>query len=962
MSPDLPPERRDHRPARTEIGPPPDMTAAASLDGAAADDTTAHEPPADETAPAPTPLAAGSRVAQFEIIRELGRGGMGRVFQARDTRLGRLVALKVVGLRSAGLVERFLVEARATARCTHENIVVIYEVDEWQGQPYMALEYLEGEPLSKLQSGRPMPPRRAVELMVPVVRALVRAHELGIVHRDLKPDNIFVTRTGLVKVLDFGIAKLFGGPELTPRSPAALADDDTASRMTQQGAFIGTMPYMAPEQWGSDAVDHRADLWAVGIILWELLAGRHPLAPLTRPRLVHAAAMLDEPMPGIAEAEPDVPGELERIVDRCLAKPKADRYESARELLEALERLVPGRFGRRLDEDDGPYPGMSSFQEGDADRFFGRGRDVEHLVQRMREMPLLGVAGASGVGKSSLIRAGVIPALKASDESWEVFITRPGRTPLAGLATLLQPLTRSGSAEVADKLAEHQALVDRLHAEPGYLGTLLRSRARQKDERILLFVDQFEELYTLVADADERRAYTACLAGVADDPSTPLRVVVSMRSDFLDRAAEDRAFLERLTSGLVFLPPVDRAGMADALVQPAEMAGYAFEAPAMVDDMLAALDGAPGALPLLQFTAAKLWEARDRRRHVLTLASYQALGGVAGALATHADEVVQALAPAQQRLTRAIFQRLVTSDGTRALADVAELRGLAPDPGDVQSMLDHLVAARLVVVQRRGEEAESAVEIVHESLITTWPTLRRWREESAEDSAFVDQLRAAAKQWELRGRPAGLLWRGEAMEEAQRFHRRYKGQLAAREKQYLDEVIALATRSARRIRRLVGGAFALLVLLVAAAAVALLWIRDAEQAAQEQRAVAEKEAERARAAEGRIEQQLDTIRQKEAERERAAEAAAKSDQVAKLGEKKLALTYEQLAEALAKAQREGARAEAERKKVEEAARQNQRLAEAERAAKQEAERLLAQERERVRKLEDEKKRLSTRLR
>ena len=940
MSPDLPPERRDHRPARTEIGPPPDMTAAASLDGDAADDTTAHETPAVETAPAPAPLAAGSRVAQFEIIRELGRGGMGRVFQARDTRLGRLVALKVVGLRSAGLVERFLVEARATARCTHENIVVIYEADEWRGQPYMALEYLEGEPLSSLLSGRPLPIRRTLELLIQVVRALVRAHELGIVHRDLKPDNIFVTRGGVVKVLDFGIAKLFGSAEET-RATAGSAEGADEWRMTGHGTLVGTLPYMAPEQWGADEIDHRTDLWAVGILLWKALAGRHPLAPESRDRLVHAAALLDEPMPRIGEARPDLPGELERTVDRCLAKRKEDRFASARELLAALERAVPERYPRRLDDDERPYPGMSAFEEADAHRFFGRGRDVAHLLQQMRDRPLVGVVGPSGVGKSSFLRAGVVPALRSSEESWEVLICRPGRAPLAGLATLLQPVGQT----------EHHTLVDRLRAEPGYLGTLLRSRARQKQQRILLFVDQFEELYTLGADAADRRAYTACLAGVADDTSTPLRVVVSMRSDFLDRVAEDRPFMDQLTRGLIFLPPVDRTGMADALIQPAEMAGHAFESPRIIDDMLAALEGTPGALPLLQFTAAKLWDGRDRVRRVLTEATYQAVGGVAGALATYADEVVQALTPPQQRLTRAIFQRLVTSDGTRAVADAGELRELSADAAAVDTMLDHLVAARLLVVHRRGNGEEPAVEIVHESLITSWPTLRRWREESAEDSAFVEQLRAAAKQWEQRGRPAGLLWRGEAMEEAQRFHRRYKGQLSAREREYLAAVIALATRSARRTQRLVVAAFAVLIALVAAAAVALVWIRDAERSAHEQRTRAEAAAGRARDAEGLIKEQLDTIQ--------------KANEATHAGERKLEQTNRELQDALgrteqqraraeaeaARAEEERARAERERRKAEETAALNQRLAESERAAKQEVQRHLDEERKRRRQLE-----------
>ena len=955
---------RTPRSAVSQVPSPllPETRAAENTDETSAPQTTGagSEPGATERI-APLP---GTRVAQFELIREVGRGGMGQVYLARDTRLGRLVALKFLWLQSPDLLERFLVEARATAQCNHENIVVVYEADEWHGQPYLALEYLEGEALSRALGGRAVPPRRAVELMVPVVRALVRAHELGIVHRDLKPDNVFVTRTGLVKVLDFGIAKLFGAADGGGGSAIDVGDVG----MTRDGALVGTIPYMAPEQWGADAVDHRADIWAVGIMLWEMLAGRHPLAPVTKDKMVHVAAMLDVPMPSIAEARPDLPGDLERVVNRCLAKRKEERFASALELAHALEALLPVRPARRLDEDECPYPGLRAFQESDADRFLGRGRDVDHLLERIGEQPLIGVLGPSGVGKSSFVRAGVVPALKASGEPWEVLIARPGRSPLAGLAALMQTITHGGGTGTGGDGAEQEALIERLRAEPGALGTLLRTRARQKQERILLFVDQFEELYTLVADADERHAFAACLAGVADEASTPLRVVIAMRSDFVDRAAEHRELLDRLTRGLLFLPVMDRAAMRAALVEPLEMVGHAFESESIVADMLAALDGTPGALPLLQFTAATLWESRDRTRRILTRASYDAIGGVAGALATHADEVLRALTPAQQRLTRTLFQRLVTAEGTRAVVDAAELRALSPDPAEVQTLVDHLVGARLLAVQRRGEDDDAAVELVHESLITRWPALRRWCEESAEDSAFLEQLRTAAKQWEARGRPPGLLWRGEATDEAQRFHRRHQGALPRREREYLDAVVALATRSARRRRGVIVGAFAILLGVVAAGAIALVGIRNAERTARDQQALAETEAARARTAEARIAEQLATITDQihrieraEAERAEAARVAAQAAAAARAGEKKLTLTYEQLAEALETARRERGRAETERTRAEDAAREIATLAEAERAAKQNVERLLAEERARVKQLEEERRRLSTQL-
>ncbi|HYU16891.1 MAG TPA: serine/threonine-protein kinase, partial [Candidatus Acidoferrum sp.] len=568
-------------------------------------------------------LGPGSRLKHYEIIRELGHGGMARVVVARDLKLGRKVALKFLDTDAPDLTARFLVEARATARCSHENIVVIHEVDQDGGRPYMALELLEGQPLASLLAAGTVTPRRAVEIMIPVVAALAHAHSLAIVHRDLKPENIFITSSGLIKVLDFGIAKLFSRSE-----PGGVGADSAA--LAVGGAAItgctGTLPYMAPEQWGPHEIDHRADIWAVGIILWQLLAGRHPLEPLTREKLFVMAGTPDEPMPSIASAVPSLPAVLERMVDRCLAKRKQDRFASAPELLDALLKLVPGQ-GRHLSDQESPYLGLRAFQESDADRFFGRARDVTHFIEKIRDLPLVGVVGPSGVGKSSFVQAGIVPGLRVSGGEWEVMAVRPGRDPLASLASLVEPFS---SAE-APPDAPPVPLQRRLRDEPGYLGVTLRRRAQRKGTRILLFVDQFEELYALVGDPGVRQAFTACLAAVADDWASPLRVVISMRSDFVDRVADDRAFMDQLARGLVFLLPPDRDGLREALVQPLEAVGFRLEDPAIAEAIIDSLLGTAGALPLLQFAAAKLWEARDRERRLITRASYQAIGGIAGA-------------------------------------------------------------------------------------------------------------------------------------------------------------------------------------------------------------------------------------------------------------------------------------------------------------------------------------------
>jgi hypothetical protein len=913
-------------------------------------------------------LPAGARIRHYEVIRELGAGGMGHVLLARDTKLGRRVALKFLTTSSPDLTQRFLAEARLTARCQHENIVVIHEVDEHGGLPYMVLEYLEGATLRRIMDEGPLVPSRAVELMVPVARALACAHEFGIVHRDLKPDNVFVTTTGAVKVLDFGIAKLF--EDAAPRPAPAAATRRTMAfgavnpAQTQAGGLVGTIPYMSPEQVGMDAIDHRTDVWAAGIILYEMVTGRHPVMPFTPHRHMFELAQLDDPFPSVRDAAPALPERLERLIDRCLAKKKAERVPDARTLVDELEALLPGRIGRQLGAEESPYPGLSSFQEGDADRFFGRAADVVAAATRLRERALLAIAGPSGVGKSSFVRAGLVPALKASGEAWESLILRPGRSPLASLASALLPLATT-EAGVA-KVPEHDVLVERLRAEPGYVGTLLRARAARKGTRILLFIDQLEELYTLVPDDAERRAFTACLAGIADDAAAPLRVVVSIRSDFLDRVGEDARFLDEVTRGLVFLQPLGRAGLREALTGPLDAAGHRFEAPELTEAMLDALEGTPGALPLLQFAAGKLWDARDRRAHLLTRAAYDAMGGVSGALATHADHVLEGMTPDARRLARAVLLRLVTPERTRAIVDVADLRGLSSDPGAIDRILDQLAGARLIVVQTRGDDP--AVEIVHESLLSGWPRLRRWLDEGQEDAAFLDQLRAAAKQYHQRGRSAGLLWRGEAAADARLFRARFKGELPERERRYLDEVLALETRAQRRRRIAVIATIALLLALVAAGAVGLVSIRRAERRAvaeagraQEQSDLATNEAERAqreteraqteavraRDAERTVADQLRRLQEEQAAKERAERAAREAEGEIVEKDQDLAEANTRLREALARAKDESRKARDAQVRAERAA--------------ADLEQALAREKARAERLEKERKKIQTEL-
>ncbi|MEM9490379.1 MAG: AAA family ATPase, partial [Myxococcota bacterium] len=425
----------------------------------------------------------------------------------------------------------------------------------------------------------------------------------------------------------------------------------------------------------------------------------------------------------------------------------------------------------------------------------------------------------------------------------------------------------------------------------------------------------------------------------------------------LDRVAEDPTFLTELSQGFFFLAPPNRDGLRDALVQPAEMAGYQFESAEMVEDMLSHLESTPGALPLLQFAASKLWEARDSARHLLTQNSYQSMGGIAGALASHADAVLNELSQPAQALVKAIFLRLITAERTRAIVPVSELYELTSNPTDIQRLVDHLVNARLLVVQSGDDADGAAVEIVHESLIHSWPLLRMWLDENQDDAAFLEQLRNAAKQWQAKGYDNGLLWRGEAMEEAKRWAKRYRGDLPELQKAYLKAVFALDRRSTQVRRFALGGVIAFLTLCVAAAVIALVIIRDANEQANLQAAAAIKAEQSAKANAQEAMVQLERVKAKEKERlaavqeaqaamQRAQEAADKANQASQA----LASANDDLVGALRKAKKARRRAKREANRAEDnadKALQAQRNAVAANDKLQDA---LKREQERVRRL------------
>ena len=458
---------------------------------------------------------------------------------------------------------------------------------------------------------------------------------------------------------------------------------------------------------------------------------------------------------------------------------EAELAGSVVELQSARERA--GLIARDVDDDRAPmvcpYKGLATFEADDAEYFFGRERLVAELVARLVGAPLLAIVGPSGSGKSSVMRAGLLPALAGGvlpgSENWTHAVIRPGEQPVRELRRATRRLSREW----------HRVLA----------------------------VDQFEELFTACQDEAERAEFANSLVRAARDGTV---VLLAVRADFYGRCAAYPELSQLLGANHVLVGPLSRDELGRAIERPAQRVGLLVE-PELVESLLGDVEGEPGALPLLSTALLELWRERDGRR--LRLAAYARSGGVHGAVARLAEEAFVGLDTERQAIARKLLVRLADEDESGAVVRrriaLAELGGERRD--ELAEVVERLAERRLLTV------SDGAVEVAHEALLREWPRLRAWLAEDAEGRRLHRRLGDAARAWDADARDAGGLYRGARLAAALDWAAGHDAELSPTERAFLGDSRSASGRAQRRLRMMLAGVAALLVLAVIAGVVAL---------------------------------------------------------------------------------------------------------------------------------------------
>lgn len=723
----------------------------------------------------------GSFLKEYQLWIWVGTGRFGEVYHAYQPSTRRDVAIKMIRSTVANhptFIRRFEVEAQQIAHLEHPHIVPLYDFWREPDNAYLVTHWIQGSTLRALLAHGPVSLDRTIQVLDQIGSALIVAHQQQIVHGNMKPSNILLDEKDHAYLTDFGMIH-----ELTTVADADLEHDSAGNQL---------LSYLAPEQMLSATITKQTDVYHLGLLLYEMLTGRHPFAdapPETRQRRSQA-------VPPLRVYRPDLPEALNKVIQQATAQRPAERYLDVLRLImdthqatgiplvslpfatmpNPVESAAPpigfvdtpyGNVKHTYSLFDNvrplvvnPYKGLRAFRESDADDFFGREALTQRLVERMAEehrlARFLAVVGPSGSGKSSLVQAGLIPTLRRGalpgSEHWFVVVVVPGAHPLEELE---EALLRVATTPLPNLLEHLQA------DERGLLRAVSRMLPDDTQTELVLVIDQFEEIFTMVEDEPVRRHLLNSLIATVTDTQSKLHVIITLRADYYHGPLQYTGFSQLMQQRTEVVVPFTSDELRRAIAGPAARAFLNLE-PGLIATLIADVEMQPGALPLLQYVLTDLFEQRTDQS--LTREAYHSTGGLRSAIARRADQLYDQLDEQGQEAARQIFLRLITLgegvEDTRRRVRRTELEAIGVDSGTIRTVIDMYGRYRLLTFDRDSITREPTVEVAHEALIRMWGRLRVWLVTSRENLRIQRRLLTAVAEWSNADRDSSFLATG----------------------------------------------------------------------------------------------------------------------------------------------------------------------------------------------------------
>lgn len=707
--------------------------------------------------------ASGLAVRGYELREKIGEGAFGEVYRAYQPAIGREVAVKVIRkalANDADFIRRFEAEAQLVARLEHPHIVPLYDYWREPDAAYLVMRYVAGGTLGSLLDERGLTQDETARMVGQVGRALQTAHAVGIVHRDVRPDNILVDDDGNAYLTDFGIA-------------LDVNESDNAVGLSTLRA-----PYASPEAIGRQAVSTNSDIYSLGVVAAHALTG----------------------LGGDVEA---IRGALDpatmAVIDRATAEIDTERFGDVGAFIEAIDDAMGVEIDAAVIEAENPYVGLRSFDSTNSDVFFGRERLVDRMLSRLgasgSRSRFVAIVGPSGSGKSSVARAGLLPALRSDalvgSGNWFTVTVTPGTHPFEELEAGLQTIAAT----------RYVSLLEDLSADNG-LHVATQRLLPDDGSQLLLLIDQFEELFTLATD-ETADAFLDMLAAAATSDHSRVRIVVTLRADFYDRPLRHLAIGELLREGTEVITPMTPDELERAITGPVDSLGLRYES-GLVAQLVRDVSDRSGALPLMQYALTELFDSRSG--NVITNDAYNALGGVSGALIERAEGLFARLGEHAHEAVRQVFLRLVTFgegvEDTRRRVLRSELEQLDVDRQVLDGVLDMFGRHRLLSFDRDPVTRGPTVEISHEALLREWLRLRNWIDGGREGVRNQRRLAEAMGEWLSAGRDSAYLLPVGRLAELEAWAARTDVALSQPERKYLGASIAERDRlQAEEIKR-----------------------------------------------------------------------------------------------------------------------------------------------------------------